>query len=183
MDNNLATLLNKGIEEAMNGSKARARTIFRQVLSLDSTNETAMLWLAWTTDDVYEVVNLLEQVVARNPGNRDARMYLTQARIRKQELDALVSNSSTIGVWSRLQPQKFIKPKKAVPVLGEYLLREGYITPQQLESALRRHSDLAKRGTPKLVGQVLVELGYISSRQLESGLKQQQLEYSYRMRD
>jgi hypothetical protein len=193
MNTDLLALLNKGVEEAMNGSKSRARTLFRQALMLDRTNETALLWLAWLTDDAYEAVELLEQVVTRNPNNEEAKAYLAQARVRRNELDSLVANSTTLGVWSRLQPQKFAGKTNSstnngtgtnvVPYIGEYLLRQGYITRQQLEAALKRHSELARRGSPKLVGQVLVELGYITQHQLESGLQQQRGEFNYRFND
>ncbi len=183
MNDDLLTLLNTGVEEAISGSKSRARALFQQALKLDRTNETALLWLAWTTDDVYEAVELLEQVIARNPANQEARAYLLQARTRKDELDKMVADSNTLGVWSRLQPKKFSKPKLAVPVIGEYLLRQGYITQQQLDLALKRHRELAQRGSPKLVGQVLVELGYITQHQLESGLQQQRGEFDYRFQN
>lgn len=183
MSNDLLALLNKGVEEAMNGSKSRARTLFRQALNIERTNETALLWLAWLTDDAYEAVELLEQVIARNSHNEEAKAYLVQARARKNELDALIANSSTMGVWSRLQPQKYSGEAGVVPYIGEYLLRQGYITRQQLDAALKRHSELARRGSPKLVGQVLVELGYITQHQLEAGLQQQRGEYNYRFHD
>jgi len=183
MSNDLLTLLNTGVEEAMSGSKSRARTLFRRALNMDRTNETALLWLAWTTDDVYEAVELLEQVVAHNPANQEARSYLLQAHTRKNELDKMVADSTTLGVWSRLQPQKYSKPRLAVPFIGEYLLRQRYITQQQLDLALKRHSELARRGSPKMVGQVLVELGYISQHQLESGLQQQRGEFDYRFQN
>lgn len=182
MSNDVLALLNKGVEEATHGSKSRARIIFRQALTLDRTSETALLWLAWLTDDPYEAVDLLEQVVLRNPANEDARAFLVQARARKSELDSLIANSSTMGVWSRLQTKK-PSQETVVPVIGEYLLRQGYITRQQLESALKRHSELARRGNPKLVGQILVELGYITQLQLEQGLQQQRGEYNYRFHD
>ena len=183
MSNDLLTLLNIGVEEAMTGSKSRARALFQQALNLDHTNETALLWLAWTTDDVYEAVELLERVLARNPANQEARNYLIQAQGRKNELDRMVADFNTLGVWSWLQPKQFSKPKLAVPFIGEYLMRQGFITQQQLNAALKRHNELAQRGTPKPVGQVLVELGYISQHQLESGLQQQRGEFDYRFQN
>jgi tetratricopeptide (TPR) repeat protein len=186
MNNELVMLLTKGVEEATNGSKSRARTYFRQALTMDRTNETALLWLAWLTDDPYEAVEILEQVVRNNPRNEVARAYLEQALARRSELDQLVSNSTNFGVWSRFnKPQSYqTAPREVVvPYLGEFLLRQGYITRQQLESALRRHSELAQRGSPKLVGQILVELGFISQKQLEMGLQQQRGEYNVRFND
>ena len=129
-------------------TKCRARAFFRQVLSHDDHNETALLWLAWLTEDAYEAVDLLEKVVAYNPANKDARVYLEQARDRKKELDALVAGSNTRSVWGLLQPNKR-SSEPVVPLLGEYLLRQGYITRNELNSALKRHSELAQRGRHK----------------------------------
>lgn len=187
MNNDLVVLLSRGVEEATNGSKSRARTYFRQALQLDGGNETALLWLAWLTDDAYEAVEILEQVVRRNPRNEVARAYLEQAVARRSELDQLVSSSTSFGVWSRFNtPQKYStggQREGVVPYLGEFLLRQGYITRQQLDAALRRHSELAQRGSPKLVGQILVELGFITPAQLEAGLQQQRGEYNIRFND
>jgi tetratricopeptide (TPR) repeat protein len=187
MNSDLVVLLSKGVEEATNGSKSRARTYFRQALTLDRNNETAMLWLAWLTDDPYEAVDILQQVVQRNPRNEVARAYLEQAIAKRNELDQLVSSSTSFGVWSRFNtPQTYQSNQKrdaVVPYLGEFLLRQGYITRQQLDAALRRHSELAQRGSPKLVGQILVELGFITQTQLEAGLQQQRGEYNLRFND
>ncbi|MEI6046002.1 MAG: hypothetical protein WCS37_16755 [Chloroflexota bacterium] len=186
MNNDLVVLLSKGVEEATNGSKSRARTYFRQALTIDRTNETALLWLAWLTDDPYEAAEILEQVVKRNPHNEVARAYLEQALARRNELDQLISNSTSFGVWSRFNTHQGYQANQhqtVVPYLGEFLLRQGYITRQQLESALRRHSELAQLGSPKLVGQVLVELGFITQTQLEIGLQQQRGEYNVRFND
>lgn len=180
--NNLVILLNKGVEEVNQGDKVRARFYFRQALDLDPVNETALLWLAYTTNDPYEAVQLLEKVVIRNPRNEQATAYLSQARSRCSELDQLVTGSSTFNTWSRIKSD----PKtagKAVPFLGEYLLSQGLISQQQLDMALRRHQDLAQRGQPKQVGQVMVELGYISQQQLDNWLQFQNGDYSYRFKD
>jgi tetratricopeptide (TPR) repeat protein len=184
MDSDLLALLNKGVDEATNGSKSRARSYFRQALTIDRENETALLWLAWLTDDAYEAVDLLEQVVARNPKNDVARAYLEQARSRRSELEQLVSHNSTYNIWHRMTPEHRAQMKESVvPYLGEFLLRLGYISRQQLEAALKRHKELTQRGSPKLVGQVLVELGYLTQSQLESGLQQHRGEYNFRFSD
>jgi tetratricopeptide (TPR) repeat protein len=184
MDSDIVALLNRGVEEATNGSKSRARSYFRQVLTIEKNNETALLWLAWLTDDAYEAVELLEQVLARNPKNDVARAYLEQARSRRAELEQLVSQSTTYNIWNRMTPEHKAQMKDAVvPYLGEFLLRQGYISRQQLEAALKRHRELSQRGSPKLVGQVLVELGYLTQTQLEAGLQQHRGEYNFRFVD
>jgi tetratricopeptide (TPR) repeat protein len=181
----LLALLNKGVEEATHGSKSRARIYFRQALSLDRDNENALLWLAWLTDDAYEAVEILEQVTVRNPKNEIAKAYLEQARAKRDELDQLVSSSNSLNIWNKPGAKKEIpsKQESVVPYIGEFLLRQGYITRQQLEAALKRHHDLAKRGHHKMVGQVLVELGYLTQTQLEAGLQQHRGEYYFRFQD
>lgn len=86
MDSDLLALLNHGVEEATNGSKSRARTYFRHATSIDPDNETALLWLAWLSDDAYEAVELLEKVLIRNPRNDIARSYLDQAKKGERNL-------------------------------------------------------------------------------------------------
>jgi len=177
MDNDLLALLNRGVDEATNGNKSRARSFFQQALNLDPDSETAFLWLAWLTDDAYEAVELLEQVLTRNPKNDVARAYLEQARARREELNSLVSNSNTFNIWNKMTPEHRAQMKDSViPYFGEFLLQQGIITRQQLESALKKHQELAQKGKPKLVGQVLVELGYLTQTQLETGLKKHQAE-------
>lgn len=184
MSSDLLALLNKGVEEATHGSKSRARIYFRQALSLDRDNENALLWLAWLTDDAYEAVEILEQVLARSPKNEIAKAYLEQARAKRDELDQLVSSSNSMNLWKRPSQKSDLKQQDSVvPYIGEFLLRQGFITRQQLEAALKRHHDLAQRGHPKMVGQVLVELGYLTQNQLEAGLQQHRGEYYFRFQD
>jgi len=183
MNNELTVLLSRGVEEATNGNKGRARIYFQQALNLEQNNETALLWLAWLTEDAYEAVQILEQVVRRNPRNEVARAYLEQAMTKREELEQLVSSSNSFGVWSRFNVVQTQRREAVVPYLGEFLLRQGYISRQQLESALRRHNELAQRGNPKQMGQILVELGFISQNQLEAGLQLQRGEYNFRFHD
>ncbi len=43
--------LQRGLTAAQRGRKGEARAAFRAVLVEDPTNETALLWLAYLTDD------------------------------------------------------------------------------------------------------------------------------------
>ncbi len=174
-------LLNQGVQAAYSDNKPQARALFQQALELDKTNETALMWLAYLSSDAYEAVKMLETVVNRNPRNELAQAYLQQARARCNELEQLVSSSHTLSTWTRMNSGPAVP--SSVPRLGEYLLKQGLITEQQLEMALRRHQDLNARGHRKMVGQVMIELGYITQSQLERWLQLQSGEYSNRFRD
>lgn len=178
-------LLHKGVEAANANSKHLARAYFQDVLSLEPHNEMAILWLAYLADNPYSAMELLTGLLQRNPKNEIAQGYLAQAQARCEELDSLISGSYTYQSWDYVRGSKkpVVKKTADIPVFGEYLLRQGIITQQQLNIALDRHQDLANRGAKKQVGQVMVELGYISQPQLEGWLQQQRGEYIYRFQD
>lgn len=181
----LNLLLNRGAEEANSGNRATAREYFKQALLLDSYNESALIWLAYLTDDPYQQIDILQTILKINPRHDLAQAYLAEAKSKTSELDNLVSGSYAYSAWNRLKDGtgNASRNKRTIPFLGEYLLQEGMITRQQLEMALRRHEELARRGQPKQMGQVMVELGYITQAQLETWLNRQTGEYSYQFRD
>jgi tetratricopeptide (TPR) repeat protein len=179
--NDLMLLLHQGVEAANAGEKPLARAHFQQVLELEPSNETALLWLSYLTSDPYEAVRLLEKLITNNPRNELAQSYLIKARARCNELEQLVTGSATYNTWYR--PNNGAGHSSSVPLLGEYLLSQGLITQQQLDMALRRHQDLNKRGNRKPIGQIMVELGYITQTQLDRWLEHQKGEFSNRFWD
>ncbi len=58
-------------------------------------------------------------------------------------------------------------------LIGEYLIADKLITPQQLEKALEIQAQNIKGGHAPLLGTVLVEMGVIEERRLVPVLKQQ----------
>lgn len=67
-----------------------------------------------------------------------------------------------------------LTPEILVPRLGDYLVEKGLITPEQLQYALERQSEL--RASGKLVpvlGQILVEMGYIERTVLDKAITEQ----------
>lgn len=181
----LNLLLNRGAEEANQGNRPRAREYFKQALLLDSYNESALIWLAYLTDDPYQQIDILQTLLKINPRHELAQSYLAEATNKTSELENLVSGSYAYSAWNRMKDGVAVShpTKRTIPFLGEYLLQEGMITHQQLDMALRRHEELARRGQPKQMGQVMVELGYITQAQLENWLNRQNGEYSYQFRD
>ncbi len=176
-------LLNAGAGEARQENRAGARAYFLQALELDPDNETALLWMAHLVENPYKAVEYLQVLLSRKPNNPQARAYLAQAEARCAELDQLVSSSSTLSTWNHFKQGNTRHSGRGVPLLGQYLLRQGMITPQQLEMAVRRHEDLEQRGLPKQIGQVMIELGYLTQAQLDAWLQQQSGDFSIRFRD
>jgi signal transduction histidine kinase len=52
--------------------------------------------------------------------------------------------------------------EELVPRLGDALIHEGLLTPEQLERALAAQSEAAARGAPRRLGEVLLEQGLLS---------------------
>lgn len=61
--------------------------------------------------------------------------------------------------------------------IGEYLLDEKKITPQQLDQALSTQTRRSRIGAKPMLGTVLVEMGWINQNDLESALEQQQRQH------
>jgi len=177
----LLALINEGISQSTNGNKSVARFYFQKALEIDKNNETALLWMAWNTEDPYESVKLYERILTNNPRNAVAQAYLRSAKARQEVRDNLVMSSNTQRLLKRATGSLNRKQAtKVVPFLGEYLVRQGYITHQQLESALRHHQQSVRTGKPRQLGQSLMELGYLSKSQLDQGIQRQREEYGSR---
>ncbi len=183
MRQDIIDLLNQAVIEANQGHRQQSQFIFSQILGLDPDNKTALLWLAFLTPDPFVAVELLEGLLKRNPGDYRLESYLEQAQARCAEVSKTSApqlRDAPPGAF-RLKPgsssyeYRDIPPSnRAVPYLGEFLMREGFINQRQLNVALRTHYDMALRGQPKRVGEVMLQLGYLTPQQLEYSLGLQQ---------
>lgn len=63
--------------------------------------------------------------------------------------------------------------EQLVPRLGDYLLEQNLIGPEQLESALEYQKAYVKVGKPRLLGQILVELGILDRQTLDAIISKQ----------
>src|SRR5689334_6562858 len=54
-----------------------------------------------------------------------------------------------------------VRTEELIPRLGDYLVREGYITAAQLQAALAEQSRAEGASPRRLIGQTLVDLGYL----------------------
>ena len=56
---------------------------------------------------------------------------------------------------------------------GEYMIAKGHITQVQLEAALQRQQELARKGRYMWLGEILVEMGYVRPSQVQEALAYQ----------
>ncbi len=67
-------------------------------------------------------------------------------------------------------------PEALVPRIGEYMLEQGLISPEQLEAALDRQRSFSVRGEHRLLGQTLVEMGLVDRETLDRAINRQIIE-------
>lgn len=67
-------------------------------------------------------------------------------------------------------------PEAVVPRIGQYLLEQGLLRQDQLNTALRRQAELAAGGERRLLGQTLVEMGLIDRETLDRAVTRQIIE-------
>ena len=67
-------------------------------------------------------------------------------------------------------------PEALVPKIGEYLIDQGLISPDQLDRALGRQRQLADQGKHRLLGQTLVEMELVDRETLDRAITRQIIE-------
>jgi signal transduction histidine kinase len=74
-------------------------------------------------------------------------------------------------------------PEILVPRIGSYLIEQGLITHEQLESALFRQEQMAAKGLQRLLGQTLIEMGFIDHETLDRTVNTQIIELHAALKD
>jgi DNA-binding response OmpR family regulator len=173
-------VLQVAAQEAQLQNISGARELYLEVLNLDPNNETALIWLAWHTTDPYDGVRFLEKLVENHPENTQFQEFLAAGKRRCQELDQLISGSGVLGYWTmaeQIQQERVTKGldrrSASVTPVGQLLLQKGYITREQLETAVVVHEMFTRLGEPKKLGEVLLEYGYLTQEQLQTVLSEQ----------
>ncbi len=67
-------------------------------------------------------------------------------------------------------------PEALVPKIGEYLIDQGLLTPDQLERALHRQKQLSDQGKHRLLGQTLMEMELVDRETLDRAITRQIIE-------
>jgi signal transduction histidine kinase len=93
-------------------------------------------------------------------------------------LVTLIAERAVLGqATSGTEPLQPVSVEQLVPRLGEFLIRNRYITEAQLQAALTRQTSLGTQGkTPHRLGQTLIEMGFISRESLDKAVAQQVIE-------
>ncbi|HET9912892.1 MAG TPA: ATP-binding protein [Anaerolineales bacterium] len=69
--------------------------------------------------------------------------------------------------------QHRLSPEMLVPRMGEYLIRKGLITADDLQKALGYQQEATAKGTPVLLGQALIELKLLERTALDQAVTEQ----------
>ncbi len=69
--------------------------------------------------------------------------------------------------------QHRLSPEMLVPRMGEYLMRKGLITAENLQRALTYQQEATAKGTPVLLGQALIELKLLERAELDQAVTEQ----------
>ncbi len=67
------------------------------------------------------------------------------------------------------RPADTLPPLADLPRFGEFLVRQGYLSPNQLQAGLTRQREAATLGVTKTIGQVLLEMGVVTRDQSDTG--------------
>lgn len=71
----------------------------------------------------------------------------------------------------------------AVPRIGEYLIRRGLMTGDQVTKTVGRQSELERNGSRVMFGQLAYEMGYVNRSQLNAALAEQRTDFDEHFRD
>jgi signal transduction histidine kinase len=75
-----------------------------------------------------------------------------------------------------MESTPLLTPEVLVPRLGDYLVQNGYLTEEALQTAVQTQQTMRQKGQTILLGQVLTELGLIAKSQLDKAITEQILQ-------
>jgi hypothetical protein len=137
--------------------KPRARLIGDILLSIK----------AISGDELHEVLRLQTSGSVIATDRRLGQLLLKKGLITPSKLaQALI-----------IQQQERSQLRIAPQVLGEYLVEQNYITPQQLELALAEQLRLDQKGQRLSLGQILVRLNLISQTRIDQAAKENEVSF------
>lgn len=120
-----------------------------------------------------------------------AQTYLNGKRVQNQsrinEGDLLTIGSASFRTTTSEIRERVVGASSAsesgVPLLGQYLIRRGYITARQLEDAVRRQEELHRQGRGIQLGDLIYEMGLINRGQLHQVLQEQRSDFLEHFKD
>lgn len=118
----VANLLQQGIATAKAGNKAEARTLLMKVIEIDERNEQGWLWLAGVVEAPDDMRTCLENVLALNPDNKQARKGLAwldqrHGPVKAEHVDPtpLEVRSAVQDRFSEARPEPVASPTAYAP--------------------------------------------------------------------
>lgn len=112
---------------------------------------------------------------------------IVNAQARLNQGDHLTLGSVTYAVAIEEYAEREVgatePPAGAGPRLGDYFIRHGLMSQDQVRHTLQRQNELQHRGQNRHFGQVAYELGYVDRFQLDRALSDQRSDYNDRFRD
>lgn len=156
----LQSLFQQAVQAARAGRRAEAFQIMRQVLLEDPQFVPGWLWMSGLVDDARQQRECLERALALDPHNAPARAGLEVLRLRELAPVSPPAPAQSSAVGGKI---------------GEYLLREGIITREQLDTALSEQKRRQTHSGEQIaVGDILIEYGWLTPHQLVASLMVQQ---------
>ncbi len=77
---------------------------------------------------------------------------------------------------NNLETTRPISPEQLAPRLGDYLVQHGYVSSDQLRTALAEQARAPHGEVRRLIGQTLIDLGFLTPRDLDEAIARQLLE-------
>jgi len=122
---------------------------------------------AITSDELHDVLRIQHAGSVIATDRRIGQLLLKKGLITPSKLaQALI-----------VQQQERSQLRIAPQVLGEYLVEQSYITPQQLELALAEQLRLDQKGHRLSLGQILVRLNLVSQVRIDQAAKEHELTF------
>lgn len=121
-------------------------------------------------------------IVPLAPGGISLNGVPVRGQSRLNPGDQLTLGSTTYLVsYEELEERALGAPTEAqaasVPRLGEYFVRRGILTPDQVAQIVKRQRDVQASGVKLPFGQIAYEMGFVSRAQLEQALNEQRAEF------
>ncbi|MBX0327731.1 hypothetical protein K2Z83_08585 [Oscillochloris sp. ZM17-4] len=122
---------------------------------------------AISSDELHEVLRF----------QTNGSVVATDRRVGQLLLKKGLISPSKLAKALIIQQQERSKLRIAPQVLGEYLVEQSYITPQQLELALAEQLRLDQKSQRFSLGQILVRLNLVSQARIDQAVHENELSF------
>jgi hypothetical protein len=174
------------------GERVGSSTTFSDRINIVGNGSNARLSLRETgmTANYAELRQVLDRWFVA-PQVPNAHIYVNgtrvsnQARINEGDLVSFGNSTFRVSFTNAQEVGASSNPAStgSVPRIGDYLLRKGFVTQQQINEAVQSQHDLRRQGHRVQLGDILYTMGAVSRSQLEIALQDQRGDYYEQFRD